>query len=358
MPEEEAGEKTEAPTEKRRREAREEGNVSKSPEVNTVFVLLSAVIFLRFAFKGIYNNIIKSIDLSLNYLSPSLYRDMTFTTFQSLFLEQLSIALVIILPLAAFVMFWGVFANLIQVGWLLTLKPLKPKFSKINPISGLKNMFAPKKLFDTAKNILKLVIIGTVAYVTINGRLDEMLASINESTGSIVVFMLLLIFDVAIRIIITLLIIAVLDYTYQRYEYEKKLKMTKQQIKDEHKMTEGDPKIKGRIRQLQREMSKRRMMESVPKATVVVTNPTHISIAIQYEQETMDAPVVVAKGADNLALKIRESAKEHNIPLYEDVPLARAMYDKVEPGDVIPQEFFAAVAEIIAYVYKLQGKTV
>ncbi|MCL2845192.1 MAG: flagellar biosynthesis protein FlhB [Chitinivibrionia bacterium] len=349
--------KTEAPTEKRRQEAREEGNVCKSPEVSTIFVLLAGVVFLRFAFPYIYRDILMAVDLAFANLSPDIFRDITFAKYQQIFTTMLRIALGIILPLALFIAFWGIIGNLVQVGFLFTLKPLKPKLSKINPISGLKNLISPKKIFDTAKNVLKLIIIGTVSYIIIRGRLEEIMGALHETTGSIVVYMLLLLFDVAITIIITLIVIAVVDYGYQRYEHYKKLKMTKQQIKDEHKQSDGDPQIKSRIRQLQREASRRRMMENVPKATVVVTNPTHLSIAIQYEQETMDAPLIVAKGADQIALKIRELAKEHNVPLYEDVPLARAMYDKVEVGDMVPQEFFAAVAEIIAYVYKLQGKT-
>jgi len=305
-----------------------------------------------------YMDIKEGFDFGFANINPTVADNFSFSVIQEIFNENLLIAMKVFLPVSLFILFWGVFSNIIQIGFNFTTKPLEPKLSKINPISGFKKMFSLQKLFDTAKNTLKLVIVGVVAYVVIKGKLGEMMGSINESTAAISVYMLLLVFDVAIKIILTLFIIAILDYAYQRYEYEKKLKMTKQQVKDEHKMTEGNPQIKARIRQLQREMSKRRMMESVPKATVVVTNPTHLSIAIQYEQETMEAPLVVAKGADNIAMKIREIAKEHDIPLYEDVGLARAMYDKVEPGDTVPQEFFAAVAEIIAYVYKLQGKTV
>jgi flagellar biosynthetic protein FlhB len=358
MPDEDQDDKTEEPTDKRRREAREEGNVSKSTEVSTVLVLLAAFIFLRIFFEGMYADVVAGVNLAYDYLNPMFIRNMSYTTYHDMFLLHLKNTLSLVLPLGIFRMVIGALSNIMQIGFLFTLKPIEPKLSKINPISGLKNMFALKKLFDTAKNILKLVIIGFVGYISVRSKMEEMISSINESVGSIVVYMMLLIFEVAIKIILTLLVIAILDYAYQRYEYEKKLKMTKQQVKDEHKMSEGDPKIKARIRQLQREMSKRRMMENVPKATVIVTNPTHLSIAIRYEQESMDAPEIVAKGADNLAMKIREMATEHGIPLYEDVPLARAMYDKVEPGDIIPQEFFAAVAEIIAYVYKLQGKTV
>ena len=358
MPEEtDSGEKTEEPTPKRREDARKEGNVSKSTEVSTVFVLLAALIFLRFTFEMLYADIANGVNSAFNYVNPTIFRNISYTTIQTIFNENLFLSLKAFLPVALFILFWGIISNIIQIGFIFTTKPLEPKLSKINPISGFKKMFSMRSIVETIKNILKLVIIGTVAYIVIKGKLLEMASSINENVDSISAFMMLLIFDVSIKIVLVLLVIAILDYAYQRYEYEKKLKMTKQQIKDEHKMTEGNPQIKGRIRQLQREMSRRRMMENVPKATVVVTNPTHLSIAIQYEQETMDAPIIVAKGADNIALKIREIAKEHDIPLYEDVPLARAMYDKVEPGDTVPQEFFAAVAEIIAYVYKLQGKT-
>lgn len=357
MPDVDQESKTEQPTEKRKGESRQKGNVCKSPEISSVFVLLAGIIFLRFAFPYYYRDILTAIDLAYANFSPDVFRNITFTQYQQIFLTQVRIAYGIILPLALFIAFWSVISNLIQIGFLFTLQPLQPKLSKINPINGLKNLVSMSKIVDTIKNILKLVIIGTIAYVVISGRLEEIMGALNETVGSIVVYMLLLIFDVALIIILALISIAILDYIHKRYEHNKKMKMTKQEIKDEHKMSDGDPQIKARIRQLQREAATRRMMENVPKATVVVTNPTHLSIAIQYEADTMEAPLITAKGADHIALKIREIAKENNVPLYEDVPLARAMYDKVEVGDTVPQEFFAAVAEIIAYVYKLQGKT-
>lgn len=354
MPDSDSGEKTEEPTAKRRQDAREEGNIPRSAEVNSVFVLLAAVIYLRFGFPLLYQTMNDATLLAIRAITPGMARNFDLKIIQPLWNESLVLFFKGMLPVSLTILFFGLVSNLLQVGFLFTTKPLQPKWSKINPISGAQRLLSLRAVVDTLKNVIKLLVVCVVSYVTIEDRFAESLRVGNETVAGISVYMLLLIYDVSIRIILTLAIIAILDYAYQRYENEKKMKMSRQEIKDEHKMQEGNPQVKGRIRQLQREMSRRRMMENVPKATVVVTNPTHLSIAIQYDQETMDTPIVVAKGADNIAMKIREVAQEHHIPLYEDVSLARAMYDKVEPGDEIPVEFFNAVAEILAYIYRLQ----
>ncbi len=355
MADDDSGEKTEAPTSKRRSDARNEGNVAKSAEINTVFVLLSAVLFLRFYIPHIRYLLTSMMKNFFALITPELAHGDLPELVHQLFKNGVFTLFKAAMPLGAVIMFFGVSANLLQVGFLFTTKPLMPKLSKINPISGSKKFFSLRSIVDTLKNILKLIVVSSVAYSTIKGEFGNCMRMVNETTFAIAVFIMKLAFKVSLRIILTLLVIAVVDYIYQRYENEKKLKMSKQDIKEEHKSQDGDPKVKGRIRQLQREMSQRRMMSEVPKATVVVTNPTHLSIAIQYE-ESMASPIVVAKGTDFLAMKIREIATENDIPLYEDVPLARAMYDQVEPGDEVPVEFYNAVAEVLAFVYRMQGK--
>lgn len=355
MADDDSGEKTEAPTAKRRSDARKEGNVPKSTEVNTVFVLLSAILFLRFYVPHMRSIIADFMRNTIMTIQPGLGQENLLELTNQLFKNGVFALVKAAIPLSLTILSFGVIGNLVQVGFLFTTKPLMPKLSKINPISGAQKFLSLRPIVDTIKNILKLIVVGSVAYSTIKGDFGNCMRMVNETPFGIAVFIMELAFKVSLRIILTLLVIAVIDFAYQRYESEKKLKMSKQDIKEEHKQQEGDPKVKGRIRQLQREMSQRRMMDEVPKATVVVTNPTHLSIAIQYE-ESMGSPVVVAKGMDVIAMKIREIATEHDIPLYEDKPLARAMYGEVEVGDEIPVEFYNAVAEVLAFVYRMQGK--
>jgi len=356
MADSDSGEKTEAPTAKKRTDSRNEGNVMKSQEVSTVAVLLAGLLILRFYMVHIRNVVgAYMVDISMIITPETAQSDDMLALVVLLFRQGIGVVAQTVLPVGLVIMIFGVLSNLFQVGFLFTVKPLEPKLSKINPISGAKKFFSMKSIVDTFKNIVKLIIVAVVAYTTVSGEFMNCVRMVNETPYGIASFIMALVYKVSLRIILTLFVLAVLDYAYQRYEYEKKLKMSKQDIKDEHKQQEGDPKVKGRIRQLQREMAQRRMMEEVPTATVVVTNPTHLSIAIQYE-DTMPSPIVVAKGVDYNALRIREIAGEHDIPLYEDVPLARAMYDKVEPGDEVPVEFYNAVAEVLAFVFRMQGK--
>ncbi|ERP39329.1 flagellar biosynthesis protein FlhB [Chitinivibrio alkaliphilus] len=356
MPKEgEGGEKTETPSAKKRRETREEGNVAKSQEIGHVFVLLAGTVFLRLYLPEVYTLITNFMHHTFSqvhaYTISSVLREANYIP---LFIESLYVFFRAALPIALIILVSGVISNLIQVGFLFTLKPLQPKLSKINPLKGLAKFFSPRSLVDTAKNILKLIIITSVAVSTIRGVFDTFYSLSYASFGDALTEILLIAYTVTIRIVITLIIIALIDYAYQRYEHEQNIKMTKQEVKEENKQQEGDPEVKKRIRRLQQEAASRRMMDAVPEATVVVTNPTHISVALKYNDQ-MEIPIVVASGADHMALKIREIAREHSIPLVEDVPLARGLYGTTEPGQEIPVEFFDAVAETLAYVYKLQG---
>lgn len=347
-------EKTEAPSSKKREEAREKGNVAKSQEINSVVVLLTGILLLKLMGPWITHElgecIVEFIDLCKD-------TEMNMDRLLLIIYKSLIVLGKILLPIAGSIMLLGVIANIAQIGFLFTTKPLMPSLDKIDPIKGTKRMFSMRTLVETLKNILKLTIIGYVAYITIKDNFEEMLLLSDASVQTIWTFTTGTAFDIVLRIALVLVILAILDYAYQRYDNEKQLRMTKQEVKEEHKQMDGDPQVKARIRSLQREMARRRMMEEVPKATVVVTNPTHIAIALRYEPKESDAPVVLAKGKRVIAERIKQLAYQHRIPVIEDKPLARAMYDKIEIGSPIPVEFFTAVAEILAYVYKLKNKT-
>jgi flagellar biosynthesis protein FlhB len=354
MAEESFEEKTEAPSEKRRQEAREKGNVAKSNEVNSVLVLLAGIFLLKLLgpyIMNVFNN-----ELVLRFKSIS-NTSMDNARLINLLYASTLFGLKVMLPIGGGIMVIGVLANFIQIGVLFTTQPLIPKLEKINPISGAKRLFSVRSLIETIKNIAKIAIVVIIAYLTIKGKFEETMVLSNASIPVIWAFTLQVAFTIMWRIALILIFIAILDYAYQRYEHEKQLKMTHQEVKEERKQLEGDPQVKSRIRSLQREMARRRMMDEVPKATVVVTNPTYIAIALRYEPSETKEPVVVAKGKRAIARRIKEVAQKESIPVVEDKPLARAMYEKVEIGMPIPIEFFTAVAEILAYVYRLKNRS-
>ena len=243
-----------------------------------------------------------------------------------------------------------------QVGWHPTGKPLQPKFNKLNPLSGMKKIFSKNSLVELIKSILKISLVLYVAWDYLRKHSEGLFLLYDMGLKSGIAAAGNLVINLGIRIAITYLIIAFADYAYQRWKHNDDLKMTKQEVKDEYKQQEGDPQIKGKIRQKMREVSQRRMMQNLPKADVVITNPTHYAVAIQYDADHYDAPMVIAKGADYLAQKIKETARENNIEIVENKPLARMLYANVEVGELIPPELYQAVAEVLAFVYKLKGK--
>jgi len=353
VPEDSFEDRTEAPSSKRRRDAREKGNVAKSTEINSVLVLLMGIVALRVMSPWLFKEMSWCINHSFQMISHPVLNQNSFLVYSR---NALIIFLKLSLPVAVVILFAGVLANIIQVGFLFTAEPLTPKFERINPISGLQRMFSMRSIVEVIKSIVKMAIIATVAYLTLKGRYQELILLGDTTIGAFWVFILKLGFTLVFRIALVLIILALLDYGYQRFEHEKQLKMTRYEVKEERKQLEGDPMVKARIRSLQREMARRRMMEEVPKATVVVTNPTTLAIAIRYEQTETEAPVVVAKGKHLIAQRIKEIAVKESIPVVEDKPLARAMYDQAKIGQQIPVEFYNAVAEILAYVYKLKHK--
>lgn len=354
MAEESNDEKSEAPSEKKRQDAREKGTVAKSTEINSVLVLLTALFLIKFLGPWIVKELSGGMVEFLRLISET---EMDTAKLIMIMRKAIVLLAKTAAPVTVGIMIMGIVANVAQIGFLFTTKPLAPKFEKINPISGFKRLFSMRSIVETLKNIVKLSVISIVAYITLKNEFDSMQVLSDASILTIWSFSLAVSYKIILRIALAMVIIAILDYAYQRFEHEKQLKMTHQEVKEERKQMEGDPQVKSRIRSLQREMARRRMMEQVPKATVVVTNPTHLAIALKYEPKENDAPIVVAKGKDLIAQRIKKLAKEHNVPVVEDKPLARSMYDKVEVGFPIPVEFFTAVAEVMAYVYRLKNRT-
>lgn len=353
MAEEQSDDKTESPTEKRRSESREKGNVAKSTEINSVLVLIVGMLLLKLFGPWM----IKEINWHMYELFTSISNTaMDEQRVMEIIFKALRTTFWVLMPICIGIMFIGVVANVIQIGFLFTAQPIMPNLNKIDPIAGFKRLFSMRSVVETAKNMLKLAVIGVVAYMTLIAAFPKMMMLADASVATILAFICETAYDIVMRVALVLVILAILDYAYNRYDHEKKLKMTKQEIKDEHKQMEGDPKVKSRIKSMQREIARRRMMQEVPKATVVVTNPTYIAIAMRYEAREGDSPVVVAKGKRLIAARIKQLAIENGIPIVEDKPLARAMYDKVVVGFPIPADFFAAIAEIMAYVYRLKHK--
>jgi len=354
MAEDSAEEKTEAPSDKKRQDAREKGTVAKSTEINSVIVLFAGIFTLKFFGKWMYDELAHGTEQFLLAMGDcSLSHDRVI----ALIMQGLLLMGKVSLPVAGAILIAGVAANIVQIGFLFTGKPLVPDIQKINPVSGFKRLFSMRSIVETVKNILKLAVIGLVAWLTLRAEFVRMLQLSDASVAGIWIYTTAIAFKVVINIALMLIIIALLDLAYQRFDHEKRLRMSHQEIKEEHKQLDGDPQIKARIRSLQREMARRRMMDQVPKATVVVTNPTYIAIALRYEPSEQDAPVVIAKGKRIVAERIRQLARENGIPIVENKPLARAMYDKIQPGLPIPVEFFTAVAEIMAYVYRLKNRS-
>jgi flagellar biosynthesis protein FlhB len=353
MAEESFDDKTEAPTDKRRNETRQKGNVAKSTEINSVLVLIVGILMLKFFGPWMMKQMGGHMYEMFQSISNTAMDQQRVT---DLTIKALVTTLWVLAPVACGIMFIGIIANVAQVGFLFTAEPLIPKLDKIDPVAGFKRLISMRSLVETVKNIVKLFIIGWVAYLTLAAAFPKMMMLADASVGTIFAFAAETTYDIFMRVALVLAILAVLDYAYNRYDHEKKLKMTKQEVKDEHKQMEGDPKVKARIKSMQREIARRRMMQEVPKATVVVTNPTYIAIALRYEPSENDSPVVVAKGKRLIAARIKQVAIENGIPIVEDKPLARGMYDKVVVGFPIPADFFAAVAEIMAYVYRLTHK--
>ncbi len=349
-----AGEKTEKATPKKRQDSRKKGQVLKSQDVTSALVLLSIFLFLLIAATPMRNGIMSFFKQSFS--KYMLVDSLSIELVVKIYKDVISEVAVILLPIMAIAMIAGIVGNFLQFGLLFTTEPLKFDLTKLDPIKGIKRIFSIKSIVELLKSILKISLIGTVTAVILWMNLDNVMSLSFKTPLATFVTVSKLAALMGICASVVLLLIAVLDYFYQKFDYEKNLKMSKQDIKDEYKNSEGDPLIKSKIKQRQREMAMRRMMQEIPKADVVITNPTHYAIALKYDEATMDAPKVIAKGTDFIAQKIKLIAKENDVVMVENRPLARAMYDQVEIGQPIPDDFFKAVAEVLAYVYRIKRK--
>ena len=348
-------EKTEEPTGKRRDQARDEGQVAKSVEVGSVAVLLSGLTALYLFGNFVYSRLEYFIHDAFGIWANPNFTDADFLNFAKRYIEDYIITL---LPVVLLIMSVTFIVQTIQAGGVkITWKALQPKLSSFNPISGLKRiLFSPQSVVELLKSVAKLVIVGWIAYSIIRDEMNFVINLGDMEIRSIFLYILSVMFRIFLSVSLVMIFIAVIDYSYRVYEHEKNLKMTKQEIKDENKQSEGDPQVKQRIKTVQREMAMRRMMEEVPKADVVVTNPVHLAIALGYDNLSMSAPRVLAKGAGLVAENIKKRAKEHDIPIVENKELARNLFSLVEIGSEIPTTLYQAVAEVLAYVYRLKGK--
>ncbi len=355
MAEESFQEKTEQATAKRREKAREEGQVAKSAEIASVLVLLVGICVLFLSGAFFYPR--------LEEILRGLMQFDTIPRFDRLhcigLLRQCLVHyFVLVLPLMGAVFIAAFAANYAQVGFQMSSKAIAPKFSKFNVINGAKRLVSLRSMVELTKSVLKLTVIGTVAYFAVRSQVGDILKLYDTDVANIFLFILKGIFKIFLWVLIIMMVLAVADYLYQKWQHEKELRMTKQEVKEEHKEAEGDPQVKSRIRSIQMQAARKRMMSAVPDADVVVTNPTHLAVALQYDALKMTAPHVVAKGAGLVAQRIKDIAAAHHVPVVEDKALARNLYKTIDIGAPISSELFRGVAELLAYVYKLKGKTV
>jgi len=346
-----AEDRTEKATPRRREEARRKGQVVRSIEVNSAVILLCTFLFLKLFAPWIGKMVAA---FSTNIFSSYLLEELNYTTLYNLTIYTAAVFFQVCLPVMAVAAGAGLTANLFQVGLLFTSEPLSPKLERINPISGFKRIFSRRALVELIKSVAKVVMIGYLVYSTIKANTDLFPLLINMSIADAVTEIGSLASTIVLRIGLLLLLLAGFDYAFQYWEHEKSLRMTKKELKDEYKQYEGDPLIKSRMRQRQRQISYSRMMQQVPRADVVITNPTHYAVALRYSPEESPAPVVLAKGVDALALRIIEIARDEGIVIFEDPPLAQVLYKTVDVNQTIPAELYEAVASVLAFVYRLR----
>lgn len=343
--------KTEEPTSKRMQDARNKGQVTSSKEVGTALLLMAAT--GTFYFQG--EKLWISMQTTMRIFFSGFINDRIQPQGVVVLLRDVLTAMVLDLaPLFIAFMVVGVLGSVIQHGFLITFDPLVPKFSKINPIQGFSRLFSFRSLVELVKSILKITVISIAVYYALKGAAQDILKLADTNLHQVVTLLGEQMFHLFVLVTIAFIALAVIDFAYQQFDYMKGLRMTKQEVKDEQKQMEGDPLIKGRIRQIQREMAQRRMMAEVPKADVVITNPTHYAAALLYKQGDMMAPKLVAKGRGLVAQRIRDIARKNKVTLVENPPLARSLYSDVPLDAVIPPQLFKAVAQVLAYVYSLK----
>lgn len=349
MPEEE---KTHPATPRRKRRSRERGQIAKSREINSALVLIGGVCLLKFLGYPLFTG--------LFHLSQSTWSELFYFTTSQGICARLKQAILhtafYLLPFFLFIAVIAALANIIQTGFIFTLHPLRPNLNRINPAEGLRRIFSLQSLVRLLISFLKVIIIGIIGYWAIEGQLPFILSLTGQEVGKIFIQATKFTFRLPLFLCLGIVPLAILDYIFQRRRHEKQLRMSREEFREELKQTEGDPLVKERIRSIQRQMSRSRMMQEIPRADVVITNPQHIAVALRYEREKMNAPVLVARGAGLIAEKIKELAGEHRIPIVENKWLARVLYKSVEVGEEIPVKFYQAVAEVLAHVYSLKRR--
>jgi flagellar biosynthetic protein FlhB len=355
MPQGSDQEKTEQATPKRLQEMREKGQVAKSREVPSAAILIASLLIFYFLGSAMIKDIMELMEWSF---ANSARFELQSGNFNWMLLELFRKGLKIVTPLFVALMAVGLLSNIAQVGFLFSTKAIAPKFSKLDPLKGFGRMVSKQALVELIKSLFKIAVVGCVTYFTVKDELDQIIPLMDKEIWSIMTYIGSVCFKILLRTCWVLIVLAVIDYVFQKWDFMQEAKMTKQEVKDEFKQREGDPLIKSRVRQAQREMAKRRMMEAVPKADVVITNPTHLAIALEYNTQNMSAPQLTAKGSRLMAERIKAIAQENNIPIVENKPLARALFKGVEIGQEIPAIFYKAVAEVLSYVYQLKNKRI
>lgn len=353
------GEKTEEPTAKKLKDARDEGQVAKSKEIANALTLIGLFLILKVTMGFIGERFLGTFSEGYNRIPEFIklhngeFRSNDMVSYLRTVLAEILLVTAPFLGVGLVLSFLG---DLIQVKWHITTKPLKPKFSKMNPVSGFKRLFSSQSLVELLKSILKIGLIVYMVYTTLRDQLDVIYLVFNMTLWQGIAVAGDIAISLGLKISFVYVVIALLDFAYQKHKFHEDQKMTKQEVKDEYKNAEGDPAVKGKQRQRMQESSRRRMMQNIPKADVVITNPTHFAVAIQYDLEVAPAPIVLAKGEDHLAAKIKEVAKENKVEIVENKPLARMLYYNVEIGEQVPPELYQTVAEVLAMVYHIKGK--
>lgn len=348
-----AQEKTEKATPKRRQDARKKGQVARSADVPSSLIFLLVFLFLFAAGGAIAGDIVRLFRLPFD--EGWVLLEVTPDTVQAIYGEVLSHSAFAVLSVMAASLAAGVLGNYVQIGALFTTEPLKVKVERLNPVQGAKRIFSKRALVEFLKSLLKFVIVAAVVILVLQHNFEDMFKLSRVPVGGTAAAIGKMFVQLGLFVALTLVLLSIPDYMYQRYDHEKNIRMSKQDIKDELKKTEGPPEIKNKMKQKQRQMAMQRMMQEVPKADVIITNPTHYAVALKYEAQEMDAPQVVAKGTDLLAKRMRELAEAHEVPVMENKPLARTLYERLDIGETVPPDLFQAVAEVLAYVYRMRG---
>ena len=351
------GEKTEEATTKKLQDARKEGQVAQSKELITASALATLFIVLKTFVGYIGNSFIETFQRDYQNIDKITKDEFSIVTTQGIFNDTITTIIMICLPVFITAVIVSFVVIIFQVKWKISGSLLRPKFSKINPISGFKKIMSKDKIVELIIELVKIAVIAYIAYSTLKNDWATLFNLYDINLDQAIILIGNIVINLGLRISIFFLIIGFADYIYQKMKFRKDMRMSKQEVKDEFKQSEGDPQVKGKIRAKMREVSQRRMMQALPQADVVITNPTHLAAAIKYDREASEAPVLLAKGADILAQKIKDAAKELNIEIVENKPLARMLYYNVEVGAEIPPELYQMTAEVLAYVYGLKNKT-